>query len=146
MTDNATPGLAAEPVGRYRVLVTGSRTWTDHEAVLFELAGLSLLHGGIIVVHGAARDGADRFAHLAAVAIGAPEERHPADWKQHNRRPGYIRNEAMVATRPQLVLAFIATCELDRCAGRKPHGTHGSTHCADLAEKAGLEVRRLTHD
>lgn len=131
---------------RFRVLVAGSRTWTDHEAVLFELAGLALLHGGITVVHGAARDGADRFAHLAARAIGAAEERHPADWKRHNRRAGYVRNEEMVATAPDLVLAFIARCELDRCAGRKPHGTHGSEHCAGLAERAGIETRRFTAD
>jgi hypothetical protein len=128
----------------YRVLVTGSRTWDDPEAVVFELAGLSLQHAPIVVIHGAARDGADRFARLAANAIGVPEEPHPADWHKYNRRAGMIRNAEMVKAGADVCLAFIMPCRLASCDRGGPHGTHGATHCADLAGKAAIEVRRFT--
>jgi hypothetical protein len=128
----------------YRVLVTGSRTWDDPEAVVFELAGLSLQHAPIVVIHGKARDGADRFAHLAAQALAVREEPHPADWAKHNRRAGMIRNAEMVKAGADVCLAFIMPCRLASCDRGDPHGTHGATHCADLAEKAGIETRRFT--
>lgn len=116
----------------FRILVTGSRDWADHEAVLFELAGLALQHPGAVVVHGACRTGADRFAALAAKAVGLAQEPHPADWHRWNRAAGPIRNEEMVKLSADLCLAFIKD------------GSQGATHCADLAEKAGIPVRRFT--
>ena len=131
----------------YRVLVTGSRDWTDYEAVCFEVARLVLTHPGwVVVVHGAARDGADRFAHLAARACGAPEEPHPADWKRWNRRAGMIRNAGMVKAGADECLAFIMPCTRQGCDRPGPHGSHGATHCADLAEKAGIPVLRITSE
>ena len=134
--------MAEPPV--YRVLVTGSRDWWDYEAVCFELAGLALLHNPLVVVHGAHRTGADCFAAMSAKAIGARQEPHPADWKRWNRKAGPIRNEEMVAAGADLCLCFLMPCSSQRCRNRKPHNSHGATHCADLAEKAGIPTRRIT--
>ncbi len=128
---------------QYRILVTGSRDWADHEAVLFELAALALQHPGAVVVHGACRTGADRFAALAAKAAGLAQEPHPADWKRWNRAAGPIRNEEMVRLGADVCLAFIAACSKPGCPERRPHGSHGSSHCCGLAEDAGIEVRRF---
>jgi hypothetical protein len=129
----------------YRVLVTGSRTWPDNEAVLFEICGLSLLHDSmLVIVHGAARDGADRFAALACRAAGVAQEPHPADWKRHNRRAGYLRNQEMADLGASLALAFCMPCGLASCAGKPAHDTHGTAHMIRCAERAGIPVRRIT--
>jgi YspA, cpYpsA-related SLOG family len=118
----------------YRVLVTGSREWDDAEALLFELAGMTLLHPGAVVVHGACPSGADKLAGAAAGQLGLPQEPHPADWTGYGKSAGFIRNAEMVALGADLCLAFYK-----RGAGNK-----GTNHCASLAEKAGIPVRRVT--
>jgi YspA, cpYpsA-related SLOG family len=116
-----------------RVLVTGSRDWWDWEAVFGTLADLAREHHGqVVVVHGAAHSGADHFADMAARSLGLTPEPHPADWATHNRRAGPIRNAEMVALGADLCLAFIR------------NGSRGATHCAGLAEKAGIPVKRYT--
>jgi len=55
---------------RYRVLVTGSRTWTDEQAIRTALASVIRLHGPerVTVVHGACPRGADALADRIATA------------------------------------------------------------------------------
>jgi hypothetical protein len=131
-------------VSGYRILVTGSREWPDYDAVWSEIAGLALLHPHAVVVHGAHRDGADRFAAQAARAVGLAEEPHPARWKQWNRRAWPFRNAEMVAAGADICLAFIAPCAQPSCRKLRPHGSHGASGCADLAYAAGIDVRRFT--
>lgn len=144
----------------FRLLVTGSRTWDNSIMVRSELYAASdaLLERPsasstpIIVVHGACRSGADAIAaawcleraNLLPGYFG--QEPHPADWNQHGKRAGFIRNEHMVDLGADLVLAFVMPCTVAGCRNRKPHGTHGAEHCARLAERAGIEVRRFTPD
>ena len=116
----------------YRVLITGSRTWEDEESVRFEIAGLTMLHPGLVVVHGACPKGADAMAAKACRDIGIRQEPHPADWQQHGKAAGFRRNAEMVALGADVCLAFIMG------------GSKGATHCADLAEKAGIPTMRLT--
>ncbi len=128
----------------YRLLITGSRTWLDYDAVLFEISVRKTRRNGLIVVHGAAREGADRFAALAARDLGnVRQERYPANWRRHGKRAGYIRNDEMVATMPDECLAFLMPCELESCALREPHYTHGADHCSRKAELAGIPTRRF---
>jgi hypothetical protein len=125
----------------FRVLVTGSRTWGDYATVREEIGvvvaermvATGVPYPGIVVVHGAAR-GADQFAARAASELRLQAEAHPADWDRHGRGAGLRRNAEMVALGAGVCLAFIRA------------GSRGATHCAGLAEKAGIPVRRFETD
>lgn len=142
-SDEVCTGWATVTESAYRVLVTGSRTWTDFSLILAEVRTLADHHPRLVIVHGAAPSGADMLASLAARQFGVVQERHPAAWRRLGKRAGYVRNEEMVMTHPDECLAFLMTCELPRCQARPPHPTHGSAHCAKLAEDAGIPVRRV---
>lgn len=125
-----------------RILVTGSRLWTDKALVFEELDWIYVTYFlpeeddlEFIVVHGACPNGADSFADewvtlkksrgYAYISV----EPHPADWKGPRKRgAGYARNAEMVKLGADLCLAFIH------------NESDGATHCAGLAEKAGIET------
>jgi len=126
----------------YRVLVTGSQLWTD-KAYIFEeldwefeeyfLRGTE--HDVFVLVHGDCPNGADAFAkewaesrkRLSPALIRI--EDHPADWKGPRKRgAGYARNAEMVKL------------GADRCHAFILNESKGSTHCSELAEKAGIET------
>jgi hypothetical protein len=85
-----------------RVLVCGSRTWTDGARIGRRLAQLP---PGVVIVTGGSV-GADHLAAREAHALGLKVELHPADWIKHGSRAGFIRNVAMLDSGVQLVLAF----------------------------------------
>ena len=119
----------------FRLLITGSRDWEDEEAVRFEIAGMTMLHPGLVVVHGACPTGADAMAAKTCRDIGIRQEPHPARWRvtgKLDRSAGFRRNAEMVALGAGTCIAFIR------------NASRGATHCADLAEKAAIQVRRLT--
>ena len=158
----------AEP---YRILVTGSRDWADlpllRDEVLTSVRELGA--DRVVIVHGKCdpRDpqtrqavpwaaaerlpledqrhllGADWLADRIAGTRGIWIKRYPADWDKHGRAAGFIRNEEMVCLGASLCLAFLAECTKPGCPKRKPHGSHGGSHCANLAEAAGIETRRF---
>ena len=123
------PGRETAPVwdetDGLRVLVTGSRNWTDREElyeVLDELRPAVVLHGGCPT-------GADAMASDWCQRNGVTEDVFPAEWGIHGRRAGYLRNKAMVDERPDLVVAF------------RLEGSRGTQMTIDLATQAGLKVR-----
>ena len=89
-----------------RVLVTGSRDWTDEEAIEVALAPLGTGGEPVTIVHGACPTGADAIAHKIALRYGYEVEPHPADWTTHGRAAGPIRNQEMVDLGADLCLAF----------------------------------------
>ena len=86
-----------------KVLVTGSRHWTDREAVLRALVMAEVTS----VVEGCAK-GADAAAEWAADLLELPIHHHPADWQTHGRAAGPKRNQEMLDKHPDIgvVLAF----------------------------------------
>jgi hypothetical protein len=119
-----------------RILVTGSRTWTDVRTLELQmrLALAKYDPRSIVVVHGDCPRGADHLADVFARRHQLAVEPHPADWRPggvFDRGAGFKRNAEMVQLGADLCLAFI------RAESR------GATHCADLAEKAGIPVRRF---
>ena len=88
-----------------RVLVCGSRDWTDYEMISAALTSCALSGSPITVVHGAAR-GADSLAGRWARNYGVTEEAHPADWTGRGRAAGPIRNKLMLDLGADYVLAF----------------------------------------
>lgn len=118
----------------YRVLVTGSRDWTDLltlDRALGAEQGLAVIdQKRLVVVHGGAR-GADAMADIWAVRNGVAVERHPARWRLggvYNPYAGLVRNREMVKAGADVCLAFIRS------------GSRGASHCAQLAVEAGIRV------
>ena len=126
---DTTRARTGHPEAACRVLVTGSRSWTDTTVVRAALAD-AWARGARVLVSGACPTGADRLAEQCWRAWGGQVERHPADWAAHGRAAGFRRNTALVATAPDLCVAFI-----------RDHSA-GATHTAQLAEHAGIPTRR----
>jgi len=85
-----------------RVIVCGSRGWSDAGAITSDLAALP---AGTTIVHGDAR-GADRLAEAAARRLGLATEAHPANWARYGKSAGPRRNAEMVALGADLCLAY----------------------------------------
>jgi hypothetical protein len=110
-----------------RVLVTGSRNWTDRAAVAQALSSYCGLIDDVIVVHGDAR-GADSWADAVARERGWIVERHPAEWDLYGKSAGHRRNAHMVSLGADVCLAF-------------PLGeSRGTRGCMKLAKIAGIPV------
>lgn len=134
----------------HRILVTGSRTWTNRMAVYGALDAVLHKYVSIVVVHGACPTGADAMAAdwiAEAGAADVTEDGHAANWnapcdpavcKAGHRRSGtrgsYCpaagprRNNEMVAAGAVLCLAFIR------------RGSRGASQCAEAAETAGIPI------
>lgn len=140
----------------YRLLVTGSRDWSDEDLVRHQLTRAWLtVKGPFVVVHGACPTGADDIASdwvanmLEAEMGDVREEAHPA--QSHPTQDfgpwpgaGPRRNAHMVRLGADIALAFIGPCTSPRCRRTNPHPSHGASGCADLAEAAGIPTRRFT--
>lgn len=106
-----------------RVLVCGGRGYTD-AARIAEVIGI-FDPQAVTIVHGNAR-GADRTAANVALTLGFDVEAHPADWEEYGNAAGPIRNQAMLDTGVDLVVAF--------------PGGRGTADMTDRAKRAGVPV------
>lgn len=86
-----------------RVLICGSRSWTDGKAIKEALGSLL---GVKLVIEGGAR-GADTLGRMQAESRGLPVMEFPANWTYYGKGAGPIRNQSMlVFGQPDIVLAF----------------------------------------
>jgi hypothetical protein len=119
----------------YRILVTGSRIWPDHD-VIYDALDAALNDApkdrDTWLVVGDCPRGADRIAYQWAVTAMVPTDVHLADWTTHGKAAGPIRNTAMVRSGADLCLAFIRD------------GSRGASHTVTLARRAGIPVRTWT--
>jgi hypothetical protein len=120
-------GHCPRPGQARRVLVIGSRTWTDEAVIAAALS--EHCPPGTVLVTGACPRGADAIAERLWQARGGQAERHPADWSA-GRGAGFARNAAMVALGADACLAFIRD------------NSPGASHAARLADLAGISVHR----
>jgi hypothetical protein len=136
----------------YRILVTGSRTWTDFEQVrdalhraFLEGCMTSPYQDHPVLIHGDAPMGADKIAEDVWLSNVGPSsiERHPAAWGLLGKRAGFIRNQYMVDSKPDVVLAFLDWCRKPEHAFQAPHRSHGADDCVRRARVAGIEVREF---
>lgn len=94
-----------------RVLVCGDRNWNHQSAIDAVLTGLLSQNDELVIIEGDAR-GADRMAGEWAEFVRGNtcdpvrHETYPADWSEHGRAAGPIRNRQMLAAKPDLVVAF----------------------------------------
>jgi len=80
-----------------RVMVTGSRHWTDASVIKETLVSIQGERPAraMTLVHGAA-PGADTIAAHLADHLGWTVESFPAEWDRYGRRAGPVRNQLMV--------------------------------------------------
>jgi hypothetical protein len=86
-----------------RVIICGGRDYDDVDQMDRIIAEWVCLDD--VIVHGNAR-GADALAKARAMVEGISTEAHPADWKKYGRAAGVIRNQEMLDTGVDLVIAF----------------------------------------
>lgn len=141
----------------YVVLLAGSRDLADPKVVhQFLDDRLTYVvtngYGRLVVRHGACPGGADLFADqwvaiqqpiLPVVADRHPAQNHPTQDFGPWPGAGPRRNGYMVGLGAHECRAFIGPCTSPRCRRPEPHGSHGATGCADLAETAGITTYRM---
>ncbi|MGO1056929.1 DUF2493 domain-containing protein [Crossiella sp. CA198] len=113
-----------------RILITGSRDWTDVRTLRLALTKARRRFPGAVLVHGACR-GADLMAAHQWCTWGLATEAHPADWHGRGPAAGPIRNRHMVSLGADLCIAFLLPA------------SQGSVGCAALAESAGIPTIRI---
>jgi hypothetical protein len=119
-----------------RLLITGSRTWTDAHTIYWTFHAWWIAMGkphNPTLVSGACPKGADALCEYIWERNGWEVERHPADWSI-GRAAGFIRNKAMVDSKPDFCIAFIKD------------GSKGASHTAKLAEDARIPTLRITEE
>jgi hypothetical protein len=114
-----------------RVVVSGSRTWSSPFIRGQIYDRLKELPRGSHVLHGDAR-GIDRIAGEVAKTLDLLVEVHPAEWEQHGKRAGIVRNIEMLDTGPDLVIAYW------------DGESRGTKHMIDAARERGVPVEVIT--
>ena len=114
-----------------RVLICGGREWRNREIILEVLREVVEIFGqDVTVVDGTCR-GADELGHVAATLLGLRTERYPANWERYGKRAGHLRNQQMLDTGLDLVLAFHTNLA----------ASQGTADMVARAKKAGVPVR-----
>lgn len=114
-----------------RILVCGGRNFNDQQLLNETLYRISedrtrWPFEGPTIISGMAK-GADQLAAQWAKDNWLPLLEFPANWKEHGRAAGPIRNQQMlVEGKPDLVVAF--------------PGGNGTAHMVKIAREAGVEV------
>ncbi len=117
-----------------RILVTGSRVWNREDLVRGAIHQYLVDQGAadiadVVIIHGACPTGADLHAARWASDFDVRQETYPANWGQHGKAAGPIRNQQMVDAGADVCLAF-------------PLGaSRGTRDCMARARKAGIPVK-----
>lgn len=113
-----------------RILITGSRDWTDRDTMrgtlMIWLQKLRPKGRDVVLIHGGAR-GADSMAAAIWRGWGGSIECYDADWIL-GRVAGLIRNQRMVSLGADICLAFPMP------------GSRGTWDCVRRAHEAGIPV------
>jgi hypothetical protein len=100
-----------------RILVTGDRRWNCHDLAARILRRLVDRYGpDLVIVHGGA-PGVDWAFSRACRELDVTTEAHLADWKGLGNVAGPARSAEMVASKPDLCIAFHRT--IKRSLGTK---------------------------
>jgi len=113
-----------------RILVCGGRDFNDYDLLHMYMCTIDGATPDSVIIHGAAK-GADSLADKWAKDNNIKLKVYPADWEQHGKSAGPIRNQQMLNEgKPDLVLAF--------------PGGKGTAHMVSIARKKGVKVIEVT--
>ena len=118
-----------------KLLVCGDRNWKDEETIYewLYLFNESEDWLGITLIHGAAK-GADSIAEKVARSFAWEVKPFPANWSELGKKAGPIRNRAMLAEKPDIVLAFHTNLKESK----------GTKDMVILSVKEGIETHLIT--
>lgn len=124
-----------------KILVTGSREW-DNEVLLRDALDAARGYGELSVIVGDCPTGADAMAREWCGDFGVPYAVYVADWANHGKAAGPIRNCAMV---DDLVESAFNCLDTMYCLAffRDGAGNRGTRHCSGYAESRGVPVQRF---
>lgn len=120
-----------EHTDEYRIIVTGSREWTDESiaaSALLSTGAIATAPEKITIVHGDNPRGLDRMAARIATAAGMRVLPYRADWRTFGNAAGLMRNAEMVLDGAFACFAFPLA------------SSKGTRHCMAVAEEAGIPV------
>lgn len=114
----------------FKIIIAGFRGFKDYkflkEKLDFFLERKAKTHK-IIIISGTAK-GADKLGEKYAKEKGYEIERFPANWDEHGKKAGYIRNSEMADHAHALVAFWDGISK-------------GTKHMIDLAERKELFIR-----
>ena len=121
-------------MGVFKVIIAGGRQFSDYELLkakcdLF-LQQKRVTHS-IIIVSGTAR-GADSLGERYAHERGYAVEKYPADWEQHGKAAGPIRNAEMAENADALIAFWDGQSK-------------GTKSMINIAKTKGLGVRVISY-
>lgn len=114
----------------FRVIVAGSREFSDYDLLRNRLDYLLQNKPDVTIISGTAR-GADQLGERYAAERGYAVERHPADWDRYGKSAGYRRNAEMAECSDALVAFWDGQ-------------SRGTRHMINLAKEKGLAVRVIS--
>lgn len=122
----------------FRLLISGSRDWSDKLTIVRELAIFAREYGqDVVLVSGACDKGADSMCESVGKTFKWKIETHRPQWDKkvdgsYNRSAGFQRNELMVNLGADACLVFIK------------NESAGASHTAQLAQKAEINTKVIT--
>lgn len=117
-----------------KVLVCGSRNYSDRDQVFHVLDAYRARLGPAMLIISGGATGADEFAREWAVDRRVDHLIMYAKWDLEGKGAGPIRNRRMAAKKPKLVLAFSQDFDNSR----------GTTDMIKVAEKLNIKVKRFS--
>lgn len=114
----------------FRLLITGSRTWSDVAVIEREFEVVAKHEGSAVVLVSGGAKGADTLCEQIAERHGWVVERHLPDWSV-GKRAGFDRNRKMVDLGADMCLAFIKD------------DSAGASQCSRIAKEAQIPTRAI---
>jgi len=112
-----------------KILVCGGRGYNRRDVIFATLDNIHSETPISYLIEGGAR-GVDQLAYAWARERGLDGKTYPADWAQHGKAAGPIRNRQMLESgNPDLVIAF--------------PGGRGTAHMIGLAKAANVPVKEI---
>lgn len=118
----------------YKILVCGSRFYSDRDAVNRVLDAQLAKHGPNLLMISGGAVGADELARQWATSRKVNHLILYAKWEVHGKAAGPKRNTQMLKQRPNRVLAFRVN---------KPGENRGTDNMIGQAERAKIKVKRF---
>jgi len=114
-----------------KIVVTGGRDYTGKGLLkVLRTIYAATPDGHLTIIHGGCPTGADAVAHSFCRSLSVNEQEFKADWDQHGKYAGPLRNLKMLCeSKPNLVIAT--------------SGGRGTANCVERSQSLEIPVLRI---